>query len=151
MPERLVVGIGVMIAVAMAAAAAAEPIRCPATPESLCAPGEISGRIFCEGSAGVVEYSSVSDFCLGCHDGSAAKGKDYCVGGTRWQDCGHPVEILYPTDPQEYQPLWGGSEAIKLTAGKVTCESCHAGSSPANHYLSVEITGSRLCLTCHRK
>lgn len=125
-------------------------VRCPSVESSLCIPGRVENRVVCQKPGGFVEYPSVSHFCVGCHDGSTAVSREMCVDGRARRNC-HPVELIYPMDPGRFHPASSVGVGLPLTYGKITCESCHSGSDPSNHYLAVNPSTGELCLRCHNK
>lgn len=129
----------------------AQWVRCPAEPASTCVPGRIDNRVVCSQPGGYVEFPSVSHFCVGCHDGTIATNRELCVDQPNRREC-HPVEVYYPSDPARFrQVAVAANGGVRLTFGKITCESCHSGASPANHYLAVDPLTGQLCQRCHNK
>lgn len=93
--------------------------------------------------------------CLSCHDGWIARSGQAEIRSGDYQHgigISHPVGVVYPRNDPGYVPREALPEAITLFDGKVGCVSCH---NPYHGYgpnrLTVQITGSALCLTCHRK
>jgi predicted CXXCH cytochrome family protein len=106
--------------------------------------------------------------CLRCHDGALAR--DFVPStsgppqvntfhpGTRAAGHGrsdHPVGVPYPAVNRGYRPMSQvlSAGAIRLPGGYVECLSCHDPHNDAGqpHMLVMNNTGSRLCLSCHRK
>ena len=85
--------------------------------------------------------------CLSCHDGTVAKS----VVGSDPHGEQHPVEIDYaPRAAQGYGRLVPRPPpALVLTNGKVTCMTCHDGSSSEPHHTAMSMSGSAMCLACH--
>lgn len=96
--------------------------------------------------------------CVSCHQDSITVNEplQVCHQG----DCDHPVGVGYTsfssrnrglTPPEALDP------AIKLIDGKMGCLTCHIPYVAADHentsnsMLSVDNTGSALCVACHRK
>jgi predicted CXXCH cytochrome family protein len=82
---------------------------------------------------------------LRCHISTSAPGHAFANG--------HPVGVLYPMADANFAP-----DAVVLGAGLVlpggrlecvTCHDVHDAVTPGR--IRIENTGSRLCLTCHRK
>ena len=66
----------------------------------------------------------------------------------------HPVNREYP--PVGKKKLFNKASFIKknginLSAGKITCLSCHNLKNDLAKHLAVDNIRSKLCLTCHRK
>ena len=94
--------------------------------------------------------------CLTCHDGSLALSVDVrnnggCAPGVAES---HPVGQTYPPPGREHQyhsVAEVTAAGIVLHEGKVTCIACHDITRDRPKHLVVVDTGSRLCLTCHRR
>ena len=97
--------------------------------------------------------------CLTCHDGAIAKGVDYQLFKSSSMGSGalgsHPIEVPYPAEWSSHTDFAPATEITRaglyLRDGKVTCTTCHNLSLPVKYYLPVTMTGSALCLACHRK
>lgn len=127
-------------------------------------PLEVAGRTFLgTGRAGILEVESTSTVCLSCHDGTVsmaisvrrhrAENTSALLHGSskRLQlDPGseHPVDVPYPFDSPEYVQRSMLDPRIELEGDRVTCTTCHSGEVGA---LSIPITRSELCLSCHLK
>lgn len=98
--------------------------------------------------------------CLGCHDGVSAResrnptpwnrGRGYT--GVKQRE--HPVGVRYPSRPRKgrgvpFRPASLLPKHVPLPEGKVGCVSCHDLYADSERLLTVPISGSRLCLTCH--
>ncbi|MCD4750692.1 MAG: hypothetical protein K8R59_15075 [Thermoanaerobaculales bacterium] len=120
----------------------------------------IGDRSFMQMSGDVVEISSVTLACAGCHDGTVAKSitihdKSSETAPPYNTDKGapgsnHPIGMPYPFSESEFVALGDLDPRLSLADGKVTCLTCHIETSPSTT-LSVPITRSRLCLSCHTK
>lgn len=97
---------------------------------------------------------SVSDNCLGCHDGTSARAMH--------ADDNHPLGVDYERQqgqgrarlrPSASPSGLGGTIADDLLVnGRVECSSCHdphAAHGSGTTRLRMSNEGSRLCLTCH--
>lgn len=118
---------------------------------------EINGRFFYGVDGELVEVSTVTTYCLSCHDGTegpARQGPSFDEPGNKMLCEGlpglHPVEVLYPVDDRGYRATEELPAAIIMTEGRITCVSCHRLDSET-HELVVKNRRSALCLTCHRK
>jgi len=102
--------------------------------------------------------------CLSCHDGSVASSAEYSSGALdplgsggspAWKLSGdaHPVEIDYGEAqlrrPGTLRPLAQLPDSLVLNEGRVTCATCHAGTSEEKGRVAVTMSGSTLCLACH--
>lgn len=103
--------------------------------------------------------------CLGCHQDPSAVNEPfrYCHKG----DCDHPVGVNYVTLASRNRglvPPEGLIKGITLVDGRIGCITCHTpytpgheeqavfrGTSQPDPMLSVDNTGSGLCVACHRK
>lgn len=96
--------------------------------------------------------------CLSCHQDSITVNEplQVCHQG----ECDHPIGVSYISFSSRNRglvPVEGLDPAIKLIDGKMGCRTCHAPYAPADHetasdpMLSVDNTGSGLCVACHRK
>ena len=117
----------------------------------------ISGRFFLETDLDLTEISSITAFCLGCHDGTVAPARHgpvepesqegaWCNGTPGL----HPVDTVYPDDTVEYAPRALLPSRMLMPHGRVTCVACH-DLEAKNHELVIPNRRSALCLTCHRK
>ncbi len=117
--------------------------------------------------------SSISSFCLSCHDGTTslanvrnAVGQTLRAGtldaantnlGTLTND--HPIGFSYTAaQAADAGLVAAASHAVGTlplfsgAADTLECASCHAVHDPANGYfLRASNAGSALCLTCHAK
>lgn len=96
--------------------------------------------------------------CVSCHQDSITVNEplQVCHHG----ECDHMVGVSYISFSSRNRgltPIEGLDPAIKLIDGKMGCLTCHAPYVPADHentsdpMLSVDNTGSGLCVACHRK
>lgn len=96
--------------------------------------------------------------CVSCHQDSITVNEplQVCHQG----ECDHPVGVSYTSFSSRNRgltPVEGLDPAIKLIDGKMGCLTCHAPYVPTDHektgnsMLSVDNTGSGLCVACHRK
>lgn len=96
--------------------------------------------------------------CVSCHQDSITVNEplQVCHQG----ECDHPVGVSYISFSSRNRgltPIEGLDPAIKLIDGKMGCLTCHAPYVPADHekttdsMLSVDNTGSGLCVACHKK
>ena len=91
--------------------------------------------------------------CLSCHDGMLAPSVLYCAGNCDFKNS-HSIMRVYPPYGKErqYAPVEDVLAAgVKLLHGRIGCISCHNLENPSRHHLIVEISGSKLCFTCHRQ
>jgi predicted CXXCH cytochrome family protein len=142
---------GLVLAPAAALLLSAQPARSELWTEdalaretSGCALGRVSRR------------SATTATCLSCHDGLSASGIGYSspgVAGARFAHGSHPVDVDYnraSMKPQaQYRPLSALPSSLVLTDGKVTCVTCHDGSSSEPAHTSLPMDRSRLCFGCH--
>jgi len=97
--------------------------------------------------------------CLGCHDGTSATGVAYQrpeeLGrtGRSAMHTSHPVDVDYrlaaTRKPGMLHPAAALPENLMLPSGKVTCVTCHDGASREKNHVSVSMSRSRLCGSCH--
>jgi len=97
--------------------------------------------------------------CLGCHDGTSAAGVSYQrpeeLGrtGQSAMHTSHPVDVDYQLaatrKPGMLHPAGALPESLMLPHGKVTCVTCHDGASREKNHMSVSMSRSRLCGSCH--
>jgi len=97
--------------------------------------------------------------CLGCHDGTSATGVAYQRpselgrSGQSAMHSSHPVDVDYQLaamkKPGLLHPSGGLPENLLLPHGKVTCVTCHDGASREKNHVSVSMSRSRLCSSCH--
>lgn len=96
--------------------------------------------------------------CVSCHHDSITVNEplQVCHKG----DCEHPVGVSYVSFSARNKglvPPEGLDPAIKLIDGKMGCLACHTPYVASDHetaagsMLSVDNTGSGLCVACHRK
>lgn len=101
----------------------------------------------------------VSMECLSCHDGVIASDASYkIVGGdaVTYQRNGlsHPIGMDYRKSAMHDRELRSAetlSPYIALYDGKVGCASCHNPYSSQHRMLTMNNSGSALCLECHLK
>ena len=112
-------------------------------------------------SAGILPPDALdagSAECVSCHQDSITVEEPLriCHQG----DCDHPVGVSYiliSSRNRGLTPPEGLDPAIKLIDGKMGCLACHTPyvaadhETAANSMLSVDNTGSGLCVACHRK
>lgn len=97
--------------------------------------------------------------CLSCHDGVIASDASYkIVGGDavtyERNGLSHPIGMDYQKtalQDRELKPVEALSPYIALYDGKVGCASCHNPYSSQQRMLTMNNTGSALCLECHIK
>lgn len=105
----------------------------------------------------MLQTESWAPACLACHDGTIAKGVNYQLfkSSSMGSLGSHPTEVPYPAEwsgHTDFAPTTEITQAgLRLLDGKVTCTTCHNLSLPVKYYLPVTMTGSALCLACHRK
>lgn len=96
--------------------------------------------------------------CLSCHDGTLSRGFDAQVAGVNWEHTrniglSHPIGVdyaeAYRKKPREYHAPGSLDPRLRLTDGKISCETCHDHYSRYPHLLVMENIRSRLCLSCH--
>jgi len=99
--------------------------------------------------------------CVNCHDGTLARGVTFYVKNTGEQkalgiatlSASHPIG----TDYIKYScnkgfTYWRSLPAeMVLMNGQIGCASCHNLLGNKELYLVVDMTGSGLCFSCHRK
>lgn len=96
--------------------------------------------------------------CVSCHQDSITVNEplQVCHQG----ECDHPVGVSYISFSSRNRglaPIDGLDPAIKFVDGKMGCLTCHSPYVAADHekaadsMLSVDNTGSGLCVACHRK
>lgn len=129
-------------------------------------------------TTGNFDATSISLFCMSCHDGVTAlgamantpvDGNDVTsalagagnLGGKDLSD-DHPVGFSYDTAATEdatgldtlsnANTALGGNAFFGTLADTIECASCHRVHDPANApFLRKANTGSALCLACHKK
>lgn len=122
---------------------------CGTVPEPL--PDNGSGRIF----------DPISMECINCHDGSVAQAVDFRFEKTETQSgtsfitllASHPIGIDYRkfSCSSKFNHWKSLPLDIVLMNGQVGCASCHNLLGSTYLYLVVDMGGSGLCFTCHRK
>lgn len=90
--------------------------------------------------------------CLTCHDGMMAPAVEHCTGNCDFKSS-HSIMRLYPPPGKEKE--YASTEeveaaGVKFLHGRIGCISCHNIEQSSKYHLVVDISGSRLCLTCHR-
>jgi len=115
------------------------------------APGESSGTIF----------DPISMECINCHDGTVAQAVDFRFEKTESQGvtslitlvASHPIGVDFTKfSCNNGFNHWRNLPAeIVLMDGKVGCASCHNLLGTNHLYLAVDMEGSNLCFTCHKK
>jgi predicted CXXCH cytochrome family protein len=89
--------------------------------------------------------------CLACHDGSIASGQMARAheGGSG----AHPVDVDYHLSharrPDAFHAPAALPANLRLVDGKVTCTTCHDGSSSERGKPAVTMRGSAMCFSCH--
>lgn len=105
---------------------------------------------------GVLDAGSAE--CVSCHEDSVTVNEPFQV--CHQGDCDHPVGVSYTSLLSKNRGLTPADKldpAIKLIDGKMGCLTCHTPyaaeghETAANPMLSVDNTGSALCMACHRK
>ena len=134
-------------------AAADRSTICPISAAATATTVRVAGRLFSTAEGSIKPVAPTRD-CLACHDGTVARqaslaSVSFSSADRRAGD--HPVDIAYPTLDPRFRPLSEVERTLPLEGGLLTCNTCHAGSSPANAYLTVSNYRSALCLTCHVK
>ena len=117
----------------------------------------VEGRFFIEIELDLEEISSITDFCLGCHDGTIGPAqhgpmepKSHKAAGFDGMSGLHPIDTNYPDGDIEFAPRNLLPSRMLMDHGRVTCVTCH-DLVDEKHGLVVANRRSRLCLTCHRK
>jgi len=140
--------------------------------------GDMSGGVYFDSSVGKEAYwsgaparnsevavhfgetlhtESGAPACLSCHDGTIAKGVNYQLfkSSSMGSLGSHPTEVPYPAEWSGHTDFAPSADitlaGLRLLDGRVTCTTCHNLSLPVKYYLPVTMTGSALCLACHRK
>jgi len=107
--------------------------------------------------AQVLDYFSME--CLSCHDGVIASDTSYAIAGGnavtyQREGLSHPIGMNYrkaALHDRELRPVESLSPYIALYDGKVGCASCHNPYSRQHRMLTMNNSGSALCLECHIK
>jgi len=120
---------------------------CPVSGGIRCEEAAEKAGVRCQTEAGLREYAGVDSYCLSCHAGKAAPAR-LCAGV---KPIPHSSTVTYPPERSGFRPASSLDRRLRLRAGKVTCETCHAGRDAADSYLSITGAGSALCLACHVK
>ncbi len=92
-------------------------MQCPSRPEdqhAACYPGWLNDRFQCTWGAEESDFPSPSEYCAGCHEGHERIANS------------HPVEVTYPVNRNGFVPAVLLEPEIRLVAGRITCDSCHA-------------------------
>ncbi|MBF0126233.1 MAG: cytochrome c3 family protein [Magnetococcales bacterium] len=116
-----------------------------------------SGHLDAGGARPVVDLDPYSLQCMGCHDDKAgdAPMRVNLAGGGVMRHMGsslsHPIgrEYAKAISFGGYRPLAALPAKVALPDGRVGCVSCHEGYSQKHGGLTVDNTGSALCLACH--
>ena len=139
--------VGVALLVGPVPAQTTGPRACPLSGGIRCEEAARESRVRCQTEGGLREYAGVDSYCLSCHDGKAAPAR-LCSGV---KPIPHSSTVAYPPERSGFRPASSLDGRLRLRAGKVTCETCHAGRDTADSYLSITAAGSALCLACHVK
>ncbi|MBN1956896.1 MAG: hypothetical protein JXQ81_03260 [Desulfuromonadales bacterium] len=115
--------------------------------------------VYHENAAMTQILDRVSLECLSCHDGVIASDASYKIVGedalTYQRDgLSHPIGMDYrraTLKDRELRPVETLSPYIALYDGKVGCASCHNPYSSQHRMLTMNNSGSALCLECHIK
>ena len=126
---------------------------CPISAAAADTTVRVAGRLFSSAEGAIRAVAPTRD-CLACHDGTVARKSSlasvsFSSADRRPGD--HPVDFSYPTMDPKFRPLSEVEMTLPLEGGRLTCNTCHAGTNPANTYLTVSNYRSALCLTCHVK
>lgn len=141
---------GLVLAPAAALLLSAQPARSElwtddalARETSACALGRVSRK------------TATTASCLACHDGISAGGVSYGGPGLAagYSHGSHPVDVDYNLASLKpytrFHPLAALPPSLVLPDGKVTCVTCHDGSSAEASHTSMTMNRSRLCFGCH--
>lgn len=113
------------------------------------------GRLTPAASGAPLDDFSVE--CLSCHDGGISTRAEVVIRAGVFQhgEMGesHPVGVVYPRgiEAKGYVDPSALPQGVRLFDGKVGCLSCHNPYSTRPALLVMDMTGSALCLACHRK
>jgi predicted CXXCH cytochrome family protein len=105
-----------------------------------------------QGKDGWEDIADVSEYCLGCHDGTNESSARLGQAPPPRHELGasnrnHPVDVPYPDGRTSYRPAGDLDERLVLISGRMTCLTCH--SPDADRALVLPRGQSRLCLACH--
>jgi len=117
--------------------------------------GEITlekGAFFLGAGEAREPLADVSVYCIGCHDdpgisGGRDRAEEYHLGDPGRS---HPVDIVYPSQGSDLVPRNALDERLVLTAGEMTCLTCHDHRSGGQGF-AISPDGGELCTTCHVK
>lgn len=106
-------------------------------------------------------FDSISMECINCHDGTVARAVDYRFEKIESQGvtalviltASHQIGVDFTTFrcDKRFNHWLSLPPEIVLMDGKIGCASCHNLLGNKYLYLSVDMEGSGLCFTCHRK
>jgi predicted CXXCH cytochrome family protein len=99
-------------------------------------------------------WVATSESCVACHDGAIGEvvHASFPALGARIGES-HPVEIQYDDvaakSPGRYRARAEVPRALWLPGGRVTCTTCHDGTSAEPSRVAMPLASSRLCFGCH--
>lgn len=106
-------------------------------------------------------FDPISMECINCHDGTVAQAVDYRFEKTETHEgtslvtllASHPIGVDFTkfSCNNKFNHWRSLPPEIVLMNGKIGCASCHNLLGNRYLYLSVDMAGSGLCFTCHRK
>lgn len=106
-------------------------------------------------------FDPISMECINCHDGTVARAVDFRFAKTESQGvtslvtitASHPIGVDFTKFSciNTYNHWRDLPPEIVLMDGKIGCASCHNLLGTNKLYLSVDMEGSNLCFTCHRR
>ncbi|MFQ5527549.1 MAG: hypothetical protein ACE5GX_14965 [Thermoanaerobaculia bacterium] len=126
----------------------------------------VGSRSFLQSGESLVELVTVTAGCYSCHDGTVADSVSVQTkelegrairrslfsrrthSGTAATS--HPVDVPYPLHDAEYVPRNALDARLELQNDLISCQTCHGGES-GEYQLSVPVSRSELCLSCHLK
>lgn len=113
-------------------------LNCPAGVKPECTPQRVGTTVvLCKQGDEVMGYTSISDYCLGCH------------ASYRPMAFEHPHEIEYPRFRREFREPDLLHEGIVLSTGDMNCKTCHSGVNANNHFLAENYDSTHICGHCH--
>lgn len=109
-------------------------------------------------------WASTSRSCMSCHDGSIGPEANVFFADSiegfadlfpsSHPEGVHPVDIDYAAAaqkrPSAFTPEGALPDELRLSEGAVTCVTCHRAASKEPYRVSLSLSGSALCLGCHR-
>jgi predicted CXXCH cytochrome family protein len=98
---------------------------------------------------------SLSQLCIGCHDGSMGQDVAVNIGTGQWSHMSgdsHPIGVDYKAASARNSGLASAAlldRRIRFIGGRIGCGTCHDAYSPLPAKLVMDNHDSKLCMQCH--